>query len=232
VAGITVQDCLEVWLTHCVHLFEQRNSRLIVSCFQSWHAANDKLCDRLKHPGQSFRDALYVRVEWKIGAASHFRENPECALRGVQATLLKQEQSCSRRAQLLGGSDRGIEVAVKMVADDYDCLDWPVSRLLQGLLKDVADFDVATAHAASPSPVYGVGHVVGVCDPVRRNAGPSLKRTFTAEIGELDLDGSRREHFRLECFYLAPDKFIVGFGGQRQDHARIRMVIIHMSRSF
>jgi hypothetical protein len=117
-------------LTDCVHLFEQRNSRLIVPCFQSWHPADDKMCDRLEHPWQSFRDALYMRVEWKIGAASRFHENPECALGGIRATLLKQEQSGSRRAQLLGGSNRGIEVAMKMVADDYDGLDRPLSRLL------------------------------------------------------------------------------------------------------
>ena len=62
--------------------------------------------------------------------------------------------------------------------------------------------------------------------------GRVRSRAFTAEIGELDLDGSRREHFRLECFDLTPDEFIVGFGGQRQDHARVLMVIIHMSCSF
>src|SRR3954463_3574540 len=134
-----------------------------------------------------------MSVKWKIPAASHFGENPECAL--LRATLLKQKQSGSRRAQLLGGSNRGIEVAMKMVADDYDCLDRTLSRLLQGLLEYVADFDIAAAHAASPSPVHDVGHVVGVFDPVRRNEGPSLKQAFTAEIAELDLDGSRREHF-------------------------------------
>ena len=49
--------------------------------------------------------------------------------------MLKQDQSGSRRAQLLGGSNRGIEVAVKMVADDYDGLDGSLSRLLEGLLR-------------------------------------------------------------------------------------------------
>ena len=90
----------------------------------------DEMCDRLKHPRQSFRYPLYVRVEWKIGAASHFGENPECTLRGIRATLLKQEQSGSRRAQLLGGSNRVIKVAVKMVADDNHCLNRPLSRFL------------------------------------------------------------------------------------------------------
>jgi hypothetical protein len=37
----------------------------------------------LKHPRQSFRYPLYVRVEREIGAASHFSENPERTLRGT-----------------------------------------------------------------------------------------------------------------------------------------------------
>src|ERR1700730_2499511 len=89
-------------LTRCVHLFEQQNSRLIVSCFQGCHAADGEMRDRLQHPWQSFRHSLYMRVELKIGATSHFGENPERMLGRTRATLLKQEQSGSRRAQLLG----------------------------------------------------------------------------------------------------------------------------------
>jgi hypothetical protein len=108
-------------LVRCVHLFEQQNNRLIVSCFQSCHAADDETCDCLKHPRQSFRYPLYVRVEWEIGAASHLGENPERTLGRTRATLLKQEQSGSRRAQLLGDTNRGIKVAMKMVAGRVSC---------------------------------------------------------------------------------------------------------------
>ena len=132
------------------------------------------MCHRLKHPRQSFRHSLYVRVELKIGAASHFGENPERMIRGTRATLLKQEQSGSRRAQLLGGSNRVIKVAVKMVADDNHCLNRPSLRLLQGLFKDIAYLDIAAAHAAGSAPFHDVGHVVSVCDPVRCDVGPSL----------------------------------------------------------
>jgi hypothetical protein len=71
-----------------------------------------------------------VRVEWEIGAASHFGENLECMLRMLRATLLKQEQSDSRRAQLLGGSNRFIKVVVKMVADNNHGLNRLLSRFL------------------------------------------------------------------------------------------------------
>ena len=118
------------------------------------HAADDEMCDGLKHPRQSFRHSLDVRVEWKMGAASHFGQNPERMLRRTRATLLKQEQSGSRRAQLLGGSNRVIEVAVKMVANDNHCLNRPLSRFLQGLFEDIAYLDIAAAHAAGPASVH------------------------------------------------------------------------------
>jgi hypothetical protein len=105
-------------LARCVHLFEQQSSGLIVSCFQSCHAADGEMCDRLKHPRQSVCHLLYMQVELKIGAASHFGENPERTLRRTRATLLKQKQSGSRCAQLLGFSNRVVKVAVKVVADD------------------------------------------------------------------------------------------------------------------
>jgi hypothetical protein len=62
-------------LARWVHLFEQQNSRLIVSCFQGWHPADGEMCNGLKHPRQSFRHSLHMRVELKIGAASHFGES-------------------------------------------------------------------------------------------------------------------------------------------------------------
>ena len=42
-------------LARCVHPFEQQTSQLIIACFQSGHAADGEMCDRRKHPRQSFR---------------------------------------------------------------------------------------------------------------------------------------------------------------------------------
>ena len=60
-----------------MHLFEQQSSGLVASRFQSYHAADGEMCDRLKHPRQSSCHSFYVRIELVIGTASHFRERPE-----------------------------------------------------------------------------------------------------------------------------------------------------------
>ena len=64
-----------------------------------------------------------------------------------------------------------------------------------------------------------LGHVVSVRDPARRDIWPSLKRAFAAEVSKLDLDRSRRKHFRLDRSEPIPDESIIGFGGQCEDHA-------------
>jgi len=60
---------------------------------------------------------------------NRMKPQPEPSTQEVLVEL-KQEQSGPRRAQLLGGSNRSIEVPMKVVANDYDCLDRPLSRLL------------------------------------------------------------------------------------------------------
>ena len=60
-----------------MHLFEQQSSGLVASRFQSCHAADGEMCDRLKHLRQSFRHPLDVRIELKIGTASYFGQRPE-----------------------------------------------------------------------------------------------------------------------------------------------------------
>jgi hypothetical protein len=70
-ASIRLGDAL-FNLVRCVHLLEQQDIGVVSSRLQSCRAADDEICDRLKHPRQSLRHCLYVLIDLKIGAASHF----------------------------------------------------------------------------------------------------------------------------------------------------------------
>jgi putative ABC transport system substrate-binding protein len=55
--------------------------------------------------------------------------------------------------------------------------------------------------------------------PPRRNEGPTLKRAFTAKIGELDADRPYCEHVGLDTSEPVPNEIVVRLGRQCKDHA-------------
>jgi hypothetical protein len=144
-----------------LHLLEQQGGRLVTPRFQSRHAAERKMCDRLEHPRQPLRDPFDVRVERDISAASCFSERPECALRGTGMALLEQKHAGPRRVQPLGDCDRAVKITVKTVADNHHGLHRSLPRLLQRLLENVADLDEAAADAPRPAPVYEIRQITG-----------------------------------------------------------------------
>src|SRR5262245_7806320 len=118
----------------------------------------------------------------------------------------------------------------EMVADDHHGLHRRSLRFLQGLFENVGNTDKAAADTIGSASVHDLAHVVSIRDPARRDAGPDLRSTFAAEIGEFDLHRPGCEHSGLDVFEPVPNEPVIGLGGHGENYTRI--IVTHRHGSF
>src|SRR5262252_6485206 len=109
----------------------------------------------------------------------------------------------------------------EMVADDHHGLHRRLLRFLHGVFENVGNTDKAATYTIGSASVHDLAHVVSICDPARRDAGPDLRSPLAAEIGEFDLDRPGCEHSGLDVFEPVPDELVVGLGGHGKNYSRV-----------